>query len=57
MNSAVGPPRKFPNASFTKQVTAGLTISATDLQVLIHPPQTVLLVGKDACFILGDVIR
>jgi hypothetical protein len=54
MNPGVGPPGKFPNASFLKQVTAGLIISATDLQVLIHPPQAVLLVRKDACLILGE---
>lgn len=57
MNSAVGPPRTFPNASFVKQVPAGLIISAPDLQVLKHPPQAVLLVRKDACLILGEVIR
>lgn len=44
MNPAVGLPGTFPNASFSKQVTAGLIISATDLQVLIIPPQAVLLV-------------
>jgi hypothetical protein len=57
MNSVVGPPGTFPNASFVQQVTAGIIISATDLQVLIHPPQAVLLVRKDACLILGEVVR
>ena len=54
MNSAVGPPGTFPNALFVKQVTAGLIISVTDVQVLTHPPQAVLLVRKDACLILGE---
>jgi len=56
MNSAVGPPGPFPNASFVKQVTKGLIISTTGLQVLIHPPLAVLLVRKDACLILGEDI-
>lgn len=56
MNSAVVPPGAFPNASFVKQVTASLIISTTGLQVLIHPPQAVLLVRKDACLILGEDI-
>jgi hypothetical protein len=57
MNSAVGPSRTFLNASFVKQVRADIIISATDLQVLVHPPQAVLLVRKDACLPLGEVIR
>jgi hypothetical protein len=57
MNSAVGLPGTLPNASFVKQVTAGPAVSTTDLQVLIHPPQAALLVRKNACLILREVIR